>query len=125
MKVNSQNVYLEALVADRLPQGVGVVSLSQLALVFSRMAKELRSQEAPAQQQEAFQSAIADAAQNARHLTAAERTAVQSTLFTAFDGLPRRHSATPVRTDFLRQVRFPEATGSYGSARASIREVSA
>ena len=125
MKVNSQNVYLEALIAHRLPQGLGVVSLSQLALVFSQMAKELRSQEAPAQQQEAFQSAIADAAESARHLTVAERTAVKSTLFTAFDGLPRRHAAMPVRTDFLRQVRFPPATGSFGSAHASSPRVSA
>ena len=125
MKVNSENVYLEALIAHRLPQGIGVVSLSQLALVFSQMARELRSQEAPAAQQEAFQSAIADAAESARHLTAVEQTAVKSTLFTAFDGLPRRHSAMPVRTDFLRQVRFPRATGSYGSAYASSREVSA
>jgi hypothetical protein len=123
--VNSENVYLEALIAHRLPQGIGVVSLSQLALVFSQMARELRSQEAPAAQQEAFQSAIADAAESARHLTATERTAVKSALFTAFDGLPRRHSAMPVRTDFLRQVRFPQPTGSYGSPYASSREVSA
>src|SRR4029453_12971777 len=103
MKVNSENVYRDALIAHQLTQGVGVVSLSHLALVFSQMVKELRSQAAPAEQQEAFQSAIARAAHSARHLTAAERTAVQSTLFTAFDGLPRGHSAMLVRADFLRQ----------------------
>jgi len=119
MKVNSENVYLETLIAHRMPQGIGIVSLSQLALVFSKMAKELRGQEAPAQQQEAFQSAIADAAASARHLTAVERTAVQSTLFTAFDGLPRKHASMAVRADFLRQVRFPPGTGSVAPLYAS------
>ena len=119
MKVNSQNVFRETLIAHQLPQGTGVVSLSYFALVFSQMAKELKSQGAPAEQQEAFQSAIARATESARHLTAAERTAVQSTLFTACDGLPRRYPAMPVRADFLRQVRFPPATGAFGSAYAS------
>jgi hypothetical protein len=119
VKVNSENVYRDVLFAHQLPQGIGVVSLSQLALVFSQMAKELRTQEAPAEQQEAFQSAIARAAESARHLTVAERTAVQSTLYTAFDGLPRNQSAMAVRADFLRQVRFPPTTGSFGSAYAS------
>lgn len=109
MNVNSENVYLETLIAHRVPQGIAVVSLSQLAVVFSQMANELRSQAAPAQQQEAFQSAIADAAESARHLTPGERKAVQSTLFTAFDGLPRTGAAMAVRADFLRQVRFPPA----------------
>jgi hypothetical protein len=66
-----------------------------------------------------FQAAIAQAVASAQHLTAGERTAVTNTLFTAFDGLPRRHSATPVRADFLRQVRFPVARGSFGSQYAS------
>jgi hypothetical protein len=120
MKINSQNVYLEIVTAHQLPQGIGVVSLSRLALAFSQMAKELRSQAATAAQQEAFQSAIADAAAGARHLTVAERTAVQSTLFTAFDGLPRTNAAMTVRADFLRQVRFPLPSGSFGSAYASV-----
>jgi len=120
MTVNSENVYLETLIAYKMPQGIGVVSLSQLALVFSQMAKELRGQEAPAQQQEAFQSAIADAAGSARHLTAAERTAVQSTLFTAFDGLPRKHATMAIRADFLRQVRFPASTSSFSQLRAAV-----
>jgi hypothetical protein len=119
MTVSSQNVYLEAVAAHQLPQGIGLVSLSHLALAFSQMAKDLRSQGAPAVQQEAFQSAIAHAVESAQHLSAAERIAVQSTLFTAFDGLPRRHSAMPVRADFLRQVRFPVATGSFASEYAS------
>jgi len=120
MKVNSENVYVETLIAHKMPQGIGVVSLSQLGLVFSQMAKELRMQEAPAQQQEAFQSAIADAAGSARHLTAAERTAVQSTLFTAFDGLPRKHATMAVRADFLRQVRFPVSTSSFSMVHAAV-----
>ena len=62
---------------------------------------------------------VVHAVESAQHLSAAERTAVQSTLFTAFDGLPRRHSAMPVRADFLRQVRFPVATGSFASEYAS------
>jgi lipid-binding SYLF domain-containing protein len=111
MNVNSQSVYLETVTAHQLPQGIGMVSLSHLALAFSQMAKELRSQDAPASQQEAFQSAIADAAGSARHLTTAERTAVQNTLFTAFDGLPRNQHAMAVRADFLRQVRFPLSAG--------------
>jgi len=125
MNVNSANVYLKALTAHQLPQAIGAASLWRLASAFSQMARDLRRLDAPAAQQEAFQSTIAEAAEGSGHLTAAERAAVKSSLFTAFDGLPRRHSATPVRTDFLRQVRFPEATGSYGSAHASTREVSA
>lgn len=119
MTIHSANVYREVLIAHPLPRGVGVVPLSHLALLFSQMAKKLSSQKAPSEQQEAFQSAIACAAESARHLTAAERTAVQSTLFTAFDGRPRRHSATPVRADFLRQVRFPPSAGSFGSVHAA------
>jgi hypothetical protein len=115
MRVISEDVYRKVVTSQRLPQGIGVVSLPQLALAFSQMAKDLRSQDAPAAQQEAFQSAIADAAESARCLTAADRTAVRHTLFTAFDGLPRRRdSVTPVRADFLRQVRFPPATGFFG-----------
>ena len=114
-KVNLELVYRNSVAAHRLPQGVRVVLLSQLALAFSQMAKDLRSQGALAAQQESFQSAIAHAAESARHLTAAERTAVLSTLFTAFDGLPRRHSAMPVRADFLRQVRFAVDSGSFAS----------
>jgi hypothetical protein len=89
------------------------------------MAKDLRSAGAPAGQQEAFQTAIAQAVECAQHLTANDRTAIKNTLFTAFDGLPRGHSATPVRADFLRQIRFPLATGSFGSAYASAARVSA
>jgi len=83
MEVNSQIVYRQAVTAHQLPQGVGMVSVSHLALAFSQMAKDLRKRDAPAQQQEAFQSAIVDAAESARHLTAAERTAVKSAVFTA------------------------------------------
>ena len=119
MQVNLEQVFRTTVAAHRLPQGISVVRLPQLALAFAQMAKDLRSQGAPATQQEAFQSAIAHAAESARHLTVAERTAVQSTLFTAFDGLPRRHAAMPVRADFLRQVRFPPANGSFASAYAS------
>ena len=114
MKVNSEIVYLKTLTAHKLPQGISVVSLSQLASAFSQMAKDLRSQEAAAAQQEAFQGAIAYAAESARHLTPGERAAVQNVLHTAFDGLPRSHSAMAVRADFLRQVRFPPGTGSVG-----------
>ena len=104
MEVSSQNVYCDAVTAFQLPQGIGMVTLSQLAAAFSQMAKDLRSRGASAEQQEAFQSAIADAAESARHLTAAERAAVRNTVFTAFDGLPRRHSVQAVRAEFLRQV---------------------
>lgn len=104
MEVSSQDVYREVVTAFQLPQGIGMVTLSQLAAAFSQMAKDLRSQGAPAEQQEAFQSAIADAAESARHLTAAERAAVKNTVFTAFDGLPRSHSVGAVRAEFLRQV---------------------
>jgi hypothetical protein len=119
MRVNSEHVYRDTVTAHRLPQGISVVPLPQLALAFAQMAKDLRSQGAPAVQQEDFQSAIVHAVESAQHLSAAERTAVQSTLFTAFDGLPRRHSAMPVRADFLRQVRFPVATGSFASEYAA------
>jgi hypothetical protein len=84
------------------------------------MAKDLRSQGAPADQQEAFQAAIAQAAESAQHLTASERIAVRNTLFTAFDGLPRSHLAMPVRADFLRQVRFPVATGPFAPQHAAM-----
>ena len=104
MEVSSQRVYREVVTALRLPQGIGMVTLSQLAAAFSQMAKDLRSLGATAQQQQAFQSAIADAAEGARHLTAAERAAVKAALFTAFDGLPRNHSVGAVRAEFLRQV---------------------
>ena len=123
--VNSANVYLKALTAHQLPQNIGTVSLWRLSSAFSQMARDLRRLDAPAAQQEAFQSTIAHAAESARYLTAAERTAVHNTLFTAFDGLPRGYSAMPVRTDFLGQVRFPPDTGSFGSAYPSSREVSA
>jgi hypothetical protein len=119
MKVNSENVYLEALTAHQVPQGIGVVSLSHLALAFSQMAKELRSQDAAAAQQEAFQGAIAYAAEGARHLTTSERAAVQNVLHTAFDGLPRNHTAMAVRADFLKQVRFPPGTGAESPVYAS------
>ena len=119
MTVNSQNVYLQAVAAHQLPHGVGVVSLSHLSLAFSQMAKDLRTQGAPAKQQEAFQGAIAYAAESARHLTPGERNAVQNVLHTAFDGLPRHHSAMAVRVDFLRQVRFPPGTGAAGPVYAS------
>ena len=76
MRVNSEHVYRDTVTAHRLPQGISVVSLPQLALAFSQMAKDLRSQGAPAVQQEAFQSAIAHAVESAQHLSAAERTAV-------------------------------------------------
>ena len=119
MSVNSENVYRHTVTAHRLPQGLSFVPLLQLASAFSEMAKDLRSQGAPAAQQEAFQAAIAQAAESAQHLTAGERIAVQHTVFTAFDGLPRSHSAMPVRADFLRQVRFPVGTGSFASEYAS------
>ncbi len=118
MRVNSENVYRDTVTAHRLPQGISVVPLPRLASAFSEMAKDLRSQGAPAAQQEAFQAAIAHAAESARDLTAGERTAVQNTLFTAFDGLPRRHSALAVRSDFLRQVTFPVAAVSFASEHA-------
>ena len=124
MTVNSQNVYRDTVTAHRLPQGISVVPLPQLASAFSQMAKDLRSLGAPAAQQEAFQAAIALAAERAPHLTASERTAVQNTLFTAFDGLPRLHSMTPVRSDFLRQVTFPAAGGSFFSAYGSEKGAS-
>ena len=81
MRVNSENVYRQAVTAHQLPQGVSVVQLPPLALAFSQMAKNLRSQGASAAQQEAFQAAIAEAVQSARHLTASERVAVRNTLF--------------------------------------------
>ena len=117
MNVNSENVYNEAVAAHHLPKGVGVVSLSHLALAFSQMANELKSQGAPEAQQDAFKGAIAYAAESARHLTLSERTAVQNVLHTAFDGLPRNRPAKAVRVDFLRQVRFPP--GSLASLYAS------
>ena len=120
MTVNSENVYLEAVAAHQLPQGVGLVSLSHLALAFAKMAKDLRNQGAPAKQQEAFQGAIAYAAESAQHLTISQRTAVQNVLHTAFDGLPRSHSAMAVRVDFLRQVRFPPGT-YVGSVVSAVR----
>jgi len=112
MEVSSQNVYCDVVTAFQLPQGIGMVTLSQLAGAFSQMARDLRSRGASAEQQEAFQTAIASAVERAQHLTASERTAVKNTLFTAFDGLPRRHATTQVRADFLRQIRFPVASGS-------------
>ena len=115
MDVNSQNVYLAAVTTLRLPQGISMVPLSQLSAAFSQMAKSLRNSRAPAEQQEAFQSAIADAADSAPHLTRDERTAVKNTVFTAFDGLPRRHAVQVVRAEFLRQVTFPLSTGRLGS----------
>jgi hypothetical protein len=119
MRVNSESVYRHTVTAHGLPQGISVVPLSQLASAFSQMANDLRSQGAPAAQQEAFQAAIAHAAERARDLTVSERTAVRNTLFTAFDGLPRPHSAMPVRADFLRHVTFPGAVGSFSSEHAS------
>ena len=124
MTVNSENVYRDAVKAHRLPQGISAVRLPQLASAFSQMAKDLRDLGAPAAQQEAFQAGIARAVENAHDLTASERTAVQSTLFTAFDGLPRRHSAMPVRAEFLRQVRFPAASGSFASSASARADLS-
>ena len=108
MTVNSQNVYRDAVSAHHLPQGViGTVSLARLAKAFSQMADDLKSRGAPADQQKVFRGAIAYAAESARHLTPAERTAVQNVLSTAFEGLPGSLSAVAVRADFLRQVTFP------------------
>jgi hypothetical protein len=113
MEVNSQHVYRPVVAALHLPQGISMVPLSQLALAFSQMAKSLRNDRAPAEQQEAFQLAIADAADCAPHLTGDERAAVKNTVFTAFDGLPRSHAVKTVRAEFLRQVTFPRSTGRY------------
>lgn len=113
MEVNSQQVYRAVVAALALPQGISMVPLSQLALAFSQMAKSLRNDRAPAEQQEAFQLAIADAADSAPHLTRDERGAVKNTVFTAFDGLPRSHAVKTVRAEFLRQVTFPRSTGRY------------
>ena len=125
MKVNSENVYREALTAHQLPQGISVVSLSHLALAFSKMAKDLRSQEARGGAAGSVSGARSHhAAESARHLTASERTAVQNVLFTAFDGLPRRHSAMAVRADFLRQVTFPPPPAPLPGVRVG-REMSA
>ena len=125
MEVNSQNVFLAVVTTLQLPQGISIVPLSQLALAFSEMAKSLRNERAPAEQQEAFQSAIADAADSAPHLTPDERAAVKNAVFTAFDGLPRNHAVKAVRAEFLRQVTFPRSTdrfgSSYGSAAAQRR----
>jgi hypothetical protein len=107
MEVDSRNVYLSVVTTLRLPQGISMVPISQLALAFSQMAKSLRNEGAPAQQQEAFQAALADAANSAPHLTAEERAAVKNTVFTAFDGLPRNHGVKAVHAAFLRQVTFP------------------
>src|ERR1051325_4902367 len=96
MTVNSEQVYLGAVTAHQLPKGVGVVSLSHLALAFSQMAMELKGQGAPAKQQDAFQGAIAYAAEIAPHLTPSERKAVQNVLHTAFDGRPRHRLAMAV-----------------------------
>jgi len=112
MRVNPERVYRSAITAHRLPQGLGAVPLPHLALAFSQMAKDLRSQDAPAELQEAFQTSIAQAVESTQGLTATERTAVRNTLFTAFDGLPRRHAAMSVRSDFLRQVRFSASEAS-------------
>ena len=106
MEVNSQNVYRAVVTTLQLPQGIGMVPLSQLAVAFSQMAKSLRSERAPAEQQDAFQSSIAEAADSARHLTPDERSAVKDAVFSAFDGLPRNHAVKMVRADFLRQVTF-------------------
>jgi hypothetical protein len=106
MHVHVGNIYRNVLAAERLPQGVGVVSLAQLALAFSGMVTRLRAQRVSAEEQGAFRSAIAHAVDTARHLTVAERVAVQNTLSTAFDGLPRDTSSLQVRADFLRQVTF-------------------
>jgi uncharacterized membrane protein len=106
MHVHVGNIYRNVLAAERLPQGVGVVSLAQLAVAFSGMATRLRGQRVSAEEQRAFRSAIAHAVDTARHLTVAERVDVQNTLSTAFDGLPRDTSSLQVRADFLRQVTF-------------------
>lgn len=119
MEVDSQNVYLSVVTTLHLPQGISMVPISQLALAFSLMAKGLRKEGAPAEQQEAFQSAIADAADSAPHLTRDERAAVKNTVFTAFDGLPRNHAVKAVRAEFLRQVTFPRPAGRSGSSRGS------
>ena len=119
MNVSSENVYRNTVTAHRLPQGIGVVPLAQLALAFSQMARDLRSQGAPVGQQQAFQAAIAQAVEAAQHLTVNERNTVQNTLFTAFDGRPRPHWATAVRADFLRQVKFSAPDGSFASEYAS------
>jgi hypothetical protein len=125
MEVDSQNLYLSVVSTSGLPQGISMVPLSQLAVAFSEMAKNLRKEGAPAQQQEAFQAALVDTVNSAPHLTPDERAAVRNTIFTAFDGLPRNHVVKAVRAEFLRQVTFPRPVGrpgsSYGSAPARTR----
>ena len=119
MELHSRNVYLAVVTTLHLPQGISMVPLSHLALAFSQMAKSLRNEGAAAEQQEAFQSAIADAADSAPHLTPDERAAVKNTVFTAFDGLPRNHAVKAVRADFLRQVTFSPPTRRFGSSYGS------
>jgi hypothetical protein len=105
MTVNSENVYLEAVTAHQLPQGIGVVSLSHLALAFSQMARELRIRRA---------GGAAGSVSGRDRIRGRERPASDAQradgraerLHTAFDGLPRHHSAMAVRVDFLRQVRM-------------------
>jgi hypothetical protein len=116
MEVHSQNVYRSVLTTLRLPQGISLVPLSQLAVAFSQMVSGLRNEGAPAEQQEAFQAAVADAVNSAPHLTSDERSAVKDTVFTAFDGVPRKHVVKAVRADFLRQVTFRRSAGRFGSS---------
>jgi hypothetical protein len=111
MAVNSQHLYRDVVSANHLPHNViGMVSIARLSSAFSQMADDLKSQGAPAAQQQVFQGAIAYAAERAGHLTLAERTAVQNALSTAFEGLPGTHFPMTVRADFLRQVTFPPGT---------------
>ena|ERR1051325_3508693 len=123
VEVDSQNVYRSVLTTLHLPQGISKVSLSQLALASSPMVKSLRNDGAPAEQQEAFQAAVADAANSAPHLTPDERAAVKNTVFTAFDGLARSHVVKAVRAGFLRQVTFRRPAGrcSYGASAVRAR----
>lgn len=116
MEVHSQNVYLSVITTLCLPQGISMVPLSQLALAFSQMVKSLRNEGAPAEQQEAFQAAVAHAVDSAPYLTSDERTAVKNSVFTAFDGVRRKHVVKAVRADFLRQVTFRQPAGRFGSS---------
>jgi hypothetical protein len=62
MRVNSENVYRLTVTAHRLPQGISACR-SALALAFSQMA---RPQSGRTARREAFQAAIAHAAESAQ-----------------------------------------------------------
>jgi hypothetical protein len=115
-----RRIFQTALLASGLLNKSTTSSPAELRDVVAAMGDSLRTQGADSFEQEFFREAIVRAVTCAptHQMTDAERATAITTVYTAFDGLPRRTSALTTRTAFLREVTFVDESGAYARALA-------